>query len=128
MTPTPKQLLVAATTVLSNDEPVLRGRRSVTAAALTRHAVEESVDSWLNANGAVGYSNRKHAFLCLAALHPEPGLARELHYVWECLSNACHATSYELPPTPIELERWIAVANKFVSAGTQATSPRQATS
>ncbi len=128
MTPTPKQLLVAANAVLSNDEPVLQGRRSITAAALTRHAIEDSLDSWLTAKGVVGRSNRKQAFLCLTALHPEPDLARELHYAWERLSDACHATSYELPPIPGELQRWIAVADKFVSAADQsAPRPRPTT-
>lgn len=115
MTPTPKQLLIAASAVLTNDEPILDGRRSVTAAALARQAIEASLDDWLEAHGLVGRSSRKRAFLCLTALHPEPELAQELHNVWAQLSGACHAISYDLPPTSEELERWIAIADKFVS-------------
>jgi len=114
--PTPTQLLIAAAAVLANDEAVLDGRRSVTAAALARQAIESAVDQWLAANGAGGWSNRREAFLCLAALHPDPALARQLHDTWARLSSACHATSYELPPITSELERWIAVARRFVDA------------
>jgi len=94
----------------------LDGRRSVTAAALARQAIESAVDEWLAANGAGGWSNRREAFLCLAALHPDPALARQAHDTWARLSSACHATSYELPPITSELERWIAVARRFVDA------------
>ncbi len=112
--PTPAQLLIAAAAVLHNNEPVLDGCRSVTAAALARQAVETSLDQWLAANGAAGRSNRKEAFLCLAALHPDPQQARQLHNAWARLSSACHAISYELPPTTDELERWITTARRFV--------------
>ena len=126
--PTPAQLLSAAAVVLRNDEPVLDGRRSVTSAALTRQAVEASVDDWLQANGMEGRSNRREAFLCLAALHPDPDLARQLHNVWARLSSACHAISYDLPPTAQELERWMAVVHRFVNddpaANTQGTDQR----
>lgn len=115
MTPTPKQLLIAASAVLTNNEPILDGRRSVTAAALARQAIEASLDNWLDERGLTGRSTRRQAFLCLAALHPEPELAQELHNVWAQLSGACHAISYDLPPTSEELERWIAVADKFIS-------------
>ena len=117
MNPTPKQLIVAAATVLSNNEPVLTGRREVTAAALARNAIEASMDEWLTAQGVAGRSNKRQDFLCLAALHPESDLAREIHYVWGRLSDACHATSYDLPPTSTELQRWIETADKFISGG-----------
>ena len=115
MKPTPKQLLVAAFAVLTNDEPVLAGRRLVTAAALARQAIEDSIDNWLDERGLTGHSTKRQAFLCLTALHPEPELAQELHNVWAQLSGACHAISYDLPPTSDELERWMAVADKFIS-------------
>ena len=116
MNPTPRQLLVAANAVLSNDESVLSGRREVTAAALARNAIEASMDQWLTAQRITRRSNKRQDFLCLVALHPEPDLARELHYVWGRLSDACHATSYDLPPTATELQRWIDAADKFISA------------
>lgn len=112
--PTPGELLNVASAVLANDEQVLDGRRAVTAAALARQAVENMVDDWLAASGAPGRSSQRDAFLCLAALHPDPALARSLHNTWARLSDACHATSYELPPTVHELERWMAVARKFI--------------
>jgi len=113
--PTPAQLLTAASAVLSNNEPVLDGRRSVTSAALARQAIEASLDDWLQANGMEGRSNRRHDFLCLAAMHPDPDLARQLHNVWARLSGACHAISYDMPPTVHELERWMAVAHRFIA-------------
>jgi hypothetical protein len=114
MTPTPRQLLAAATTVLANDEPVLDGRRSVTAAALARQAVETSLEAWLAERGVPDLRNKRAEFLCLRALHPQPDSVSELYFVWTQLSGACHAISYELPPTHQELERWIATVGRFV--------------
>jgi hypothetical protein len=104
--------------VLNNDEPVLDGRRAVTAAALARQAVETALDSWLAVRGADGRSRggRKDDFLCLGVLHPDPDLARQLHNVWGRLSDACHATSYELPPSSGELQRWMRVVHRFIAS------------
>ena len=119
--PTPAQLLGAAAAVLRNDESVLDGRRATTAAALARQAVENALDDWLTARQITGRGTRRDAFLCLAALHPDPALARQLHNTWARLSGACHAISYELPPASSELERWMAVVHRFI------TSPQEST-
>lgn len=115
--PTPAQILSAARTVMTNQEPVLDGRRSITAAALARQALELSVEQWLVAHGARSGTNQREAFLCLAALHPDPALARRLHDAWAGLSTACHAISYELPPIASELERWMGVIRRFIDEG-----------
>lgn len=102
--------------VMKNDEPILDGRRAVTAAALARQAIETALDSWLEARGADGRSRRgrRDDFLCLGALHPDPDLAHQLHNAWARLSEACHATSYDLPPTSDELESWMRIVQQFI--------------
>lgn len=113
--PTPNHLLNLAAAVLHNDEPVLDGRRSVTAAALARQAIESSIDRWFEAKGMPNRATRREDFACLAALHPDQTLTHQLHNAWARLSSACHATSYDLPPNPDELERWMTVARLFIS-------------
>ena len=114
--PSPTELYSAAVAVLGNDEPVLAGRRAVTSAALARQAIESAVDRWLLAQGINGCDNRRQGFACLAALYPDLKLARQLHNVWARLSDACHAVSYDMPPTTSELEGWFEVVHRFVTS------------
>jgi hypothetical protein len=110
-----KDVLDLAAEVLHNDDPDLDGRREVTAAALTRQAVELAVNGYLESESGPTRGRWREAFLCVAALqYPEDALARELHNTWGRLSDACHATSYDLPPTMHDLERWMATTRRFI--------------
>ncbi len=117
MTLEPKQLLTAARVVAKKDEPVLANRWQVTSAALARQSVELGVTQWLAERDVHIDRNHKVEFLCVEALHDDPALAAELHHVWCRLSEACHAMSYDMPPTEEQLNRWYEVIEQFLSDG-----------
>ena len=114
MTAAAVQLLKAAKVVATKDEAVLMNRWQVTSAALARQAIEFAVSDWLAVRDIHVDRNHKVEFLCLESLHSDPALAAELHHVWCRLSEACHAMSYDMPPTQNQLERWHAVIDRFL--------------
>lgn len=116
MTPGAKQLLNAARHVAAKDVAILENRWHVTSAALARQSVEISVTEWLVGRGVHVDRNHRVEFLCLEALHEDAELCNELHHVWCRLSEACHAMSYEMPPTDQQLRRWFAVIDRFLNS------------
>ena len=109
----PRQLLMTANKVLESNDGVFDGCRTVTAAALIRQAVELAVDVRLAGLG-VGRTNKRTAFLCLAAVEDDPAKVRQLHHTWAQLSDACHATSYELAPSHETVKGWMSTVARFI--------------
>ena len=111
---TPASLLSAARDLLEHDKQNAIGGWPRAAALLTRQALERALDDlWTGGQATRGLSDctMKTQLLCLPA-YLEPGLAREISYIWATLSNACHYHPYELSPTAAELSGWMsAVAN-----------------
>ncbi len=117
---TTADLLVAARGMLEHDKQAAVGGWPRAVAFLTRQALEQALsDLWASGRTTAGLSEcpMKTQLLCLPA-YLEPGLAREISYVWAALSNACHYHPYELAPTAVELSRWLtAVADLITSIG-----------
>jgi hypothetical protein len=111
---TPSDLLVAARGLLEQDKQAAVGGWPRAVAFLTRQALEQALsDLWASSRATTGLTEcpMKTQLLCLPA-YLEPGLAREISYIWAALSNACHYHPYELAPTAAELTGWmLAVAN-----------------
>lgn len=115
---TPADLIVAARGLLEHDKRAAIGGWPRAVAFLTRQALEQSLsDLWAAGRETGGLSEcvMRTQLLCLPA-YLEPGLAREISYVWAALSNACHYHPYELAPTAAELSGWMtAVADLTAS-------------
>ncbi len=112
----PKHLLNAARNLGHHKHAILDGRWQVTCAALARQATEAAVEACLQPHGLLAdqKGSFKARFLAVQALHPDPPLVAELYNTWSTLSEACHATSYERPPTSEELRRSFEVIDRFL--------------
>lgn len=119
----PKHLLNAARNLGHHKHAILDGRWQVTCAALARQATEAAVEAWLVPHGldTDEKGSFRARFLSVQALHPEPSLVAELYNTWSTLSEACHATSYERPPTTEELRRSFDVVDRFLRSQQHST-------
>ncbi len=113
----PRQLLELARQVGDPSLSILDGRWQITGAALGRQAIEGAVHECLTRAGLDTSDIQFRAmFACTKALHPDPGLVAELYNTWSTLSEACHASSYERPPTAGELRRSFEVIDRFLAS------------
>ncbi len=125
VTTDPRLLLMTAHRVLKSEASVFDGFRVVTAAGLTRQAIEAVVDQRLAELGVGGRLSRKAGFLCLAAATSAGGedddgsvdAVRTIHHIWGQLSDVCHASSYDLPPSYSMIEAWITTIARFIESG-----------
>jgi len=100
--------LIALARDLQRRHPDLVGIWPRAVAVLARQALEEVIEAVLaaRATGAERCSARAQ-LLCLSTYAPTEA-AREASYLWAALSRACHHHPYELAPTALELEGWVA--------------------
>lgn len=117
---TAAELLTAGRALLDCPASASPGGWPRAVALLARQALEKGIEEFWQANPATsGLSSctRKTQLTCLPA-YLEPGLAREVSYIWAALSNACHYHPYHLAPTAAELSGWIqAVATLLDTIG-----------
>jgi hypothetical protein len=52
--------------------------------------------------------------ICLPT-YLDPGLAREIAYVYSALSEVCHYHAYELAPTAAEITHWLASLDRLLT-------------
>ena len=115
---TPADLLVAASDLL--DRPALRsvGGWPRAVPLLTRQALEKALDEfWAASPATAGLAacSNKTQLTCLPA-YLNPGIARQINYVWAALSSACHYHPYDLAPTASELYGWIEAVKSLLIA------------
>ncbi len=111
----PRHLLDAARKVGDPSLSLLDGRWQVTGAALARQAIELAVEHWLADRGIDNDRVSFRAqFVLVRSLHDDPALGAELYNTWSTLSEACHASSYERPPTAGELLRSFQAVDRFL--------------
>ena len=53
--------------------------------------------------------------LCLPG-YIDPNLAKRVAFAHSALSAACHHHPYDLPPTAVEIERWLATVQSLIVA------------
>lgn len=114
---TPKQLLSAATELITRPDASIAGVWPRTAALLARQALEETVDSRWAAEAETDplcQATMRSQLICLPA-YLDPALAHQVAYTWAALSNACHYQPYELAPTSGELTAWISDVATLIS-------------
>lgn len=106
---TPDDLLAAARDLLERPAFASIGGWPRAVALLTRQALEKALEGfWKASPSTAGLCDcaMKTQLACLPT-YLEPGLAREIGYVWATLSSACHYHPYDLAPTAAELIGWI---------------------
>lgn len=97
-------LLKAAHVVIERRHQATRGIWPKAAALLGRQALEAGITQrFPELSDASGRIRN----LCLPYLLGDDALARDLIESWGALSHATHHHAYELPPTAVELERWL---------------------
>lgn len=91
------------------------------AALLARQALEDSVESYLEARyGALSPRPDFSSMLVVLDVQTDQKpilneLAKRISWTWSALSAACHVHAYPLDPTIDELERWLTTIDEFVS-------------
>lgn len=111
----PRKLLMDADRVLESEASVFDGRRSSIAAILTRQAIESALDFRLAQLEVSPRITKRAGFVCLELTDGDPDAIRQVHLAWNQLSDACHATSYDLAPSHQAMKRWIKTAARFVA-------------
>ncbi|KAB2592545.1 MULTISPECIES: hypothetical protein [Streptomyces] len=102
------ELLAAADRLLnpSHDTALSPGVRARAAATLLRLALDETLDAfWRSVSPRMTRSTGRTRMLCLQ-WYVSPSVARQWYTVWSGLSAACHHHTYDLPPTPAEVQAW----------------------
>ncbi|MFD4015338.1 hypothetical protein [Streptomyces sindenensis] len=102
------ELLAAADRLLnpSHDTALSPGVRARAAATLLRLALDETLDAfWRSVCPRMTRSTGRTRMLCLQ-WYVSPSIARQWYTVWSGLSAACHHHTYDLPPTPAEVQTW----------------------
>jgi hypothetical protein len=115
---TAADLLADARALLDGPASAAPGGWPRAVALLARQALEKAIEEFWQADPATSglpTCTKRTQLTCLPA-YLEPGLAREVSYVWAALSNACHYHPYALAPTATELSSWIEVVATLLNA------------
>lgn len=85
-------------------------------AVLARQGLEEAlalVWTFVDLPGMASAAMR-HQLIALPSYAPcGDELARDVRHAWLLLTRACHAGTYDLPPTPEQLLGWIDTVDRF---------------
>ena len=112
---TPVELLAAAREyVAGSDETASAWPKA--AALLGRQALEQELEALGEARFAgFGSANKRSQLLSLELLLAgDQPLAKEVTWAYSSLSRACHHHPYQLPPTALELKRWLDVVERLM--------------
>ena len=110
----PAALLKAAHSVIDRRHTATRGVWPTAAALLGRQALETAVSQRFP---EIANASGRARNLCLPTLLGDRELARDLIQSWGALSHATHYHAYDLSPTAIELEHWLAPVAELIGQG-----------
>jgi hypothetical protein len=114
---TPDDLLSSAQDLLASPNRRLGTSRLLGATFLIRQALEEALDRfWQSTVAGMETVSRRAQLVSLPYYLADHELAGNVIYAWNRLSEACHHDAYALPPPPVELQRYAAVAKRFSAA------------
>ncbi|MGW7568960.1 hypothetical protein ACWGJV_22115 [Streptomyces tendae] len=107
MTIAPESLVAAAGQLLlppaGTVHTLTPGLRARAAAVLLRMALEQALDAYWKRVTPRMTRIGKHRMLCLE-WYAERDTARRCRTTWAALSAVCHYRTYELPPSPAEIQ------------------------
>lgn len=123
----PSELIaIAESLAVGGHEPRASGWQRTTA-ALGRAAIEEALEQyWTLREPGMERCSARAQLLCLRVYLGNTELARATIAAWSDFSRACHHHPYELSPTGVELQAWLAAARTFaVEVARQAAGGKQ---
>ena len=85
------------------------------AALLARSSLEASMtELWQTKEIPLQRASWRAQLLCLPG-YIDPDLARRVAFAHSALSAACHHHPYDLPPTAIEIQRWLGIIQDLIA-------------
>lgn len=118
--------LTSARAVVQEPSIVPAGVWGRAAAILARQGLEYALRRrWAAVNWpAMADAKMKHQLIALPTYcEGFADLATEMRFIWAQLSNACHAGTYRLDPSPEQLLNWIDRIEHFESCSTLGQKP-----
>jgi hypothetical protein len=111
----PHHLLDLARGLLRRADPATAGLWPRASALLACSALEAGVlGLWERRKLDLGACPMRAQLICLRTYLGDPDLASRAGHAGSALSRACHHHAYELAPTAVELESWLAVVGEFL--------------
>ena len=113
----PAELLELAERLLRRADPATAGLWPRASALLALSALEAGVERLWQARAlALSGCSMRTQLICLRSYLADAPLAARAAHAWSALSRASHHHAYELAPTAVELEPWLAVVAELVRA------------
>ena len=111
---TPADLLAHARRLVHDPECARDGAWALSAALLTRQALERSIRSVLIRRYKLAGEPPFRSQLLASRAFLSEDLARRAAWTWTSLSAATHHHGYELAPVATELERWMETVGEVI--------------
>jgi hypothetical protein len=113
----PAELVALAERLLRRADPATAGLWPRATALLALSALEAGVEQLWQTNAlALSGCSMRTQLICLRSYLADSALAARAAHTWSALRRACHHHAYELAPTSVELESWLAVVDELSRA------------
>ncbi len=110
-------LLGHASDLLDRADPATAGFWPRAASTLARQSIESSMNElWALRAPSLQRCSTRAQLLCLPEYLRDGDIAASAAHAWAALSRVCHHHPYELPPTAVELEHWLDIAERLAEA------------
>ena len=111
-----QQFVIWAESLMKDPEATSSGAWPRAAALLARSSLEASItELWEAKEIPLQRASWRAQLLCLPG-YVDPNVAKRVAFAHSALSAACHHHPYDLPPTAIEIQRWLGIIQSLILA------------